>query len=107
MIYDYTGVKQIKGDYEECVLGGTIVQNNIPILEQNFVEKMNLNNGWTEKKMFRKIASIPIVAMLKAAQDGYNLDDPKDLHRFLDENPDYMTVDKLVNHHANPLNIIK
>lgn len=108
MIYDYTGVK-IKGDLidGEVSLGGSIISNNIPILERNFVDKMNLNNGYSKGKMFRKIASIPIVAMLKAAQDGYNLDDPKDLHKFLNENPDYMTVEKLVNPHANPLNIIK
>ena len=77
------------------MLAGELHQNNIPVLEQNYVEKMNLNNGWTEKRLFRKIASIPDVANLKAYQDGYNLDDPKDLRRFLADNPEYMTVEKL------------
>lgn len=80
---------------EDCVLAGELHQDNIPVLEQNYVEKMNLNNGWTEKRLFRKIASIPDVANLKAYQDGYNLDDPKDLRRFLADNPEYMTVEKL------------
>ncbi len=74
---------------------GGITQNNIPVLEENYVKKMNANNGFSGQRLFRKIASIPIVAVLQARKDGYNLDDPKDLRRFLKENPDYMTVDKI------------
>ena len=77
---------------EEGVLCGSITQNNIPVLEQNYVAKMNANNGFSEKRLFRKIASIPNVAHLKAYQDGYNLDDVKDLRRFLADNPDYLSV---------------
>ncbi len=102
MIKDNIGVKMLNDD--ECVLTGHITQNNIPVLEQNYVEKMNSNNGFSEKRMFRKIASIPIVAHIKAFQDGYNLDDNKDLHRFLADNPDYMTVEKIK--HDNTHNII-
>lgn len=80
---------------EDGVIAGELHQDNIPVLEQNYVEKMNLNNGFTEKRLFRKIASIPDVANLKAYQDGYNLDDPKDLRRFLADNPEYMTVERL------------
>ena len=80
---------------EEAVVAGELHQDNIPVLEQNYVEKMNLNNGFSEKRLFRKIASIPDVANLKAYQDGYNLDDPKDLRRFLADNPEYMTVERL------------
>jgi hypothetical protein len=78
------------------VVTGGLVQNNIPVLEENYVRKMNANNGFTEKRMFRQIASIPDVANMKAYQDGYNLDDPKDLYRFLQENPEYMTVEKIL-----------
>lgn len=78
------------------VITGGLVQNNIPVLEENYVRKMNANNGFSEKRMFRKIASIPDVANMKAYQDGYNLDDPKDLYRFLQENPEYMTVEKIL-----------
>lgn len=90
---------------EECVLSGFWHQNNIPIIEDNFVQKCNANNGFSEKRMFRKIASIPIVAHMEA-QKKYDLDNVKDLHRFLKENPDYMTVDA-INSHRDPRTIIK
>jgi hypothetical protein len=94
MIYNSIGLKQLGAD--DCVLEGSLVQNNIPVLEENYVRKMNSNNGFSKDRLFRKIASIPEVANLKAAQDGYNLDDPKDLRRFLNDNPGYMTVDKIL-----------
>lgn len=81
---------------DEMVVTGGIVQNNIPVLEENYVRKMNANNGFSEKRMFRQIASIPDVANMKAYQDGYNLDDPKELYRFLQDNPEYMTVEKIL-----------
>jgi hypothetical protein len=91
---------------EDLSLRGSITQNNVPVLEQNYVEKMNTNNGFTEKRLFRKIASIPITAVLKAAQDGYNLDDRTDLDRFLERNKDYMSVEKMVSQRS-PNIIIK
>jgi len=91
MIYNSLGVK-MRGE-QDCVLTGSIVQDNVPVLEQNYVEKMNANNGFTEKRMFRKIASIPITAVLKARQDGYNFDDRKDLNRYLEEHPGFRSVD--------------
>jgi hypothetical protein len=94
MIQDNISVKMLND--EEMVVTGEIVQNNIPVLEENYVLKMNANNGFSEKRMFRKIASIPDVANMKAYQDGYNLDDPKELYRFLNDNPEYMTVEKIL-----------
>ena len=94
MIQDNISVKMLGED--EMVITGGIVQNNIPVLEENYVRKMNANNGFSEKRMFRKIASIPDVANMKAYQDGYNLDDVKDLYRFLNDNPEYMTVEKIL-----------
>jgi hypothetical protein len=94
MIQDNISVKMLGED--EMVVTGGIVQNNIPVLEENYVRKMNANNGFSEKRMFRQIASIPDVANMKAYQDGYNLDDPKELYRFLQDNPEYMTVEKIL-----------
>jgi hypothetical protein len=94
MIQDNISVKMLGED--EMVITGGIVQNNIPVLEENYVRKMNANNGFSEKRMFRQIASIPDVANMKAYQDGYNLDDPKELYRFLQDNPEYMTVEKIL-----------
>ena len=93
-IYDAMGIRQLGED--DCAITGHVTQNNIPVLEDNYVQKMNANNGFSEKRMFRKIASIPVVAAMKAAQEGYNLDEKQDLHRFLNENPDYMTVDHIL-----------
>jgi hypothetical protein len=90
MISNNIGAKILNED--EVVLTGSMTQNNIPVLEENYVQKMNSNNGFSKERLFRKIASIPDVANLKAYQDGYNLDEPKDLRRFLADNPDYMTV---------------
>jgi hypothetical protein len=87
--------KTLGSDMNEGVVVGSITQNNIPVLEENYVAKMNANNGFSKKRLFRRIASIPDVANLKAYQDGYNLDDVKDLRRFLSDNPEYMTVDKI------------
>ena len=94
MIQDNISVKMLGED--EMVVTGRIVQNNIPVLEENYVRKMNANNGFSEKRMFRQIASIPDVANMKAYQHGYNLDDPKELYRFLQDNPEYMTVEKIL-----------
>jgi hypothetical protein len=92
-IQNNLGFKTLGSD--EGIICGTMTQNNIPVLEENYVAKMNANNGFSKQRLFRRIASIPDVAHLKAYQDGYNLDDVKDLRRFLADNPDYMTVDKI------------
>ncbi len=92
-IVDNIGLKMLNDD--EAVITGSITQNNIPVLEDNYVQKMNAGNGWSDKRMFRKIASIPVVAQFAAKQAGYNVDDINDLHRFLADNPDYMTVNAI------------
>lgn len=104
MIYDNLGLEFLGS--EDAVLKGTLTQNNIPVLEENYVQKMNANNGFSDQRLFRKIASIPITAWLKATQDGYNMDDEKDLRRFLNDNQDYMTVEHL-NTRRSPNIIIK
>jgi hypothetical protein len=94
MIYDNIGIK-LCGE-EDVVLTGSITQNITPVLEQNYVEKMNANNGFSEKRMFRKIASIPVTNVLKATQEGYNLDDRNDLDKYLKVNPGFMSVDYIL-----------
>jgi hypothetical protein len=98
MIVNNVGVEIIGN--QAFKLTGSITQNNIPVLEENYVRKMNANNGFSKQRMFRKIASIPDVAHLNAIQAGYNLDDRKDLNRFLQDNPDYMTVERLRTHRS-------
>lgn len=102
MIYDNIGIKPLGEN--DGVITGNITQNNIPVLEENYVSRMNANNGFSKERLFRKFASIPIVAWIKAAQEGYNLDDESDLKRFLSENPDYLTVAKINTN--RPANII-
>ena len=97
-IDDRIGVRTLGN--EDAVISGSITQNTTPVLEENYVDKMNANNGFSEKRMFRKIARIPIADHLKAAQDGYNLDDDKDLYRYLQEHPQCMAV----NHILSPRN---
>ena len=101
-IYDFTTVTPLDGGMVK--VEGFIMQNNIPVLEDNYVRRMNSNNGWTGKRMFRHIAQIPYLAQLEAIRMGYNLDDEKDLYRFLAQNPDYMTVEKIKTN--RPSNII-
>lgn len=98
MLYNNLGVKTLGED--EIVLSGSITQNNIPVLEQNYVEKMNANNGFSKERLFRKIASVPIAAHLQAAQEGYDLDNARDLRRFLEANPDYLSVDRIDSHRS-------
>ncbi len=77
---------------EEGVLCGSITQNNIPVLEQNYVEKMNANNGFSKQRLFRKIGSIPIAAQLQAIQDGWDMDDPQQIYKYFGKEPDYLSV---------------
>jgi hypothetical protein len=100
MIYDALGIHDAIGvrtlGSEDMVIAGSVTQNTTPVLEENYVDKMNANNGFSEKRMFRKIARIPIADHLKATQDGYNLDDDKDLYRYLQDHPLCMTVDHIL-----------
>lgn len=93
-IRDNIGVKFVGEN--EIALTGSITQNNIPVLEENYIRRMNANNGFSNKRMFRHIASIPLVAWIEATARGYNLDDEHDLKRFLAENDkDYLTVNAM------------
>jgi hypothetical protein len=92
-IHDTIGLKML-GENEVCLTGG-VTQNNIPILDENFVRKMNANNGFSPKRMFRQIGSVPLVAWMVAHQEGRNLDDVGELRKYLEEHPEYMTVNRI------------
>ena len=104
MIVNSLGVKTVGS--EGYGLIGSITQNNIPIVEENYVRKMNANNGFSGQRMFRKIGSIPITEQLNAVQQGYNMDDPKDIYRYFGRNPDYLSV-KSINTGASGHIIVK
>ena len=74
--------------------GFTIIhqQDDMPIIEQNQAERMMKANGFTGKRLMRKVASIPVLAVIQAERDGYNMDDPADVKRYLLKHPEYMTV---------------
>jgi len=67
-------------------------QEDIPIIEQNQAERLMAANGFSGKRLMRKVASIPVLAVIQAERDGYNMDDPADVRRYLQKHPEYMTV---------------
>ena len=81
------------GEYEHI---SEIHQNIAPTVDANLMQKiMDPANGFSEGRSIRKIASIPIVAMLKAEREGYDFSDRKSLDEFLKKHPEYMTVEKI------------
>jgi hypothetical protein len=70
-------------------------QDDIPIVRANQIEKMDGTDGFSEKKLFRKVASIPVVAVIEAERQGYDMSDKNDVKRFLFKNPQYRTVNRL------------
>lgn len=84
------------------------VEDHRPVLEQNFIDKCNENNGFTQKRMFRRLARIPVAVIEKAKQMGYDMEKDGDLHRFLRDNPEFLTVkSKLTQRNADGRIIIK
>ena len=104
MISNNLGVETVGS--EGYRITGDITQNNMPVLEENYVRKMNANNGFSKGRMFRFIGSIPITEQLNAVQQGYNMDDEKDVYRYFGRNPDYMAV-KGINTGASGRIIVK
>jgi hypothetical protein len=68
------------------------VQNDIPVVDANFVEKLSRSNGFSAKRLFRKVASIPVVAVTEAQRQGYDMSKAEDVRRFLAKNKQYLTV---------------
>ncbi len=73
----------------------TQFQEDMPIISANEAEKMMESNGFSGKRLMRKIASIPTLAVVAAEREGYNMDDPADVRRYLSKHPEYMTVKKV------------
>ena len=79
------------------------------IVEDALVHKNAGNNGWSKERTFRKIGSIPMHLLNEAFNQGINpLDGSEDakkwVTRFLQDNPKFMTVDRLK---TNKAGIIK
>ena len=68
------------------------VEDHRPVMDQNYIDKCNANNGFTGKRMFRHLARIPVAVITKAEQMGYDMDRDGDLMRFLRDNPEFLTV---------------
>ena len=67
-------------------------QDDVPIVQANFVEKLSRDNGFSKKRLFRKVASIPVVAVTEAERQGYNMSNEADVRAFLKKHPEFMTV---------------
>jgi len=73
-----------------------LTQDEIPCLEANLFQKLqDPANGFSAGRTMRKIASIPVVAEQIAKAEGFDLSKRKDLEKFLEEHPEYLTVNKL------------
>ncbi len=70
-------------------------QDDIPIIQQNEAEKMLKGNGFSGKRLMRKVASIPTLAVIQAEREGYNMNDGNDVRNYLAKHPEYMTVNKI------------
>ncbi len=73
----------------------THYQDDIPAISQNEAEKLMTSNGFSGKRLMRKVASIPTLAVIAAEREGYNMSDPNDVRRYLAKHPEYMTVKRL------------
>jgi hypothetical protein len=70
------------------------IEDHRPVLDQNYIDKCNSNNGFTKKRMFRHLARVPVAVINIAKEHGYNMERDGDLMRFLNDHPQYMTVQK-------------
>ena len=66
--------------------------NDIPVLQQNQIDRMNDNNGFSKGRLFRKIASIDATVVAWARRQGYDMSDRRDVLKFLEKYPQYKTV---------------
>ncbi|WP_156920695.1 hypothetical protein [Fundidesulfovibrio putealis] len=104
MIEKQTNVNMLgKEDFE---ISTKITSNNIPLLEENYIERMNSCNGFTKDRHFQKVASIPYVAILRAEQEGYDMNNEKDVLKFLAANPEFTTANYYVTPGSNSHKII-
>lgn len=80
---------------EDIEVKSVTTQNNIPIIEENWLSKVVGNNGFSKEREFQHIARVPYTAYLAAKQRGYNMDNETDVNKFLRENPEFLRVDHL------------
>lgn len=80
------------GDFQ---MANTITQDNVPTLTRNRFERLNSNGNWSDKRTMRKIASVPMLALFKAEEQGVNTNDRGELMAWLDKHPEFWTVERL------------
>ena len=68
------------------------IEDHRPVLEQNYIDQCNANNGFTKKRMFRHLARVPVAVIDIAKEHGYDMDRDGDLMKFLADHPQYLTV---------------
>lgn len=86
------------GDFESVT---TITQDNVPTLTHNQFLKINdASQGWSKSRegaAARKVARIPVIAMKQAEDEGWNLDDQKQLRAWIGLHPEFWCVEHLNN----------
>jgi hypothetical protein len=69
-----------------------VTQDYVPTLRENAWLQVNGNNGWTKNRTMRRVAQIPTLALQLAKDAGWDVDDQNELRRFIESNPQWMTV---------------
>jgi hypothetical protein len=77
------------GDIEARII---TTQDNVPVLTRNEFEKYHGNNGFSQGRTLRKVASVPVVALENARAQGINVLDQKELKAWLFAHPEFLTV---------------
>lgn len=83
------------------------VNDNVPCLTYAKMLRENGGNGFWNKRSGRHIASVPAFALALAERQGINTSDQKQLREWLDQHPQYWTVEHILTPGKDPRNIIK
>lgn len=83
-----------------------VTQDYVPTINENAWLQLNGNNGWTKGRTMRRVARIPVLAMQIAKDEGWDLDDKHELRRWLDQNPQFLTVKSIRPNPGGHANII-
>lgn len=81
-------------DYDERTdkLTFTTTQDRMPVLEEAHASRMENACGYGEGALGRKVASIDMVTIHNARNEGYDLFKPADLYAYLKKHPEYMAA---------------
>jgi len=70
----------------------TTVQDRMPILEENYARKVGAAAAPMGQGLGRKVASIDMVTVHNAWDEGYDLFKKEDLYAFLKAHPEYVSA---------------